>query len=83
MKLLYLQLIEGVRTDVRLIFVEWYLKPGVDQLIASIPCQQSVYLATDTPPEYYQLDRLQQRYDVVPAGTVFRVVRDCTEVPVP
>ena len=74
-----LQAVEVVRPDVKLVWAEplmWY--GTMQQYIEGIPCQQPVYLATDTPAEYYQLDALRKQYTITPAGVIFQVARSCT-----
>lgn len=73
--LLLLQRVEGVRGDVELRFVEKLLKPGVAEFIAGVPPERAVYLGTDTPAAYYQLDRVKAAYGLQREGVVVRVVR--------
>jgi hypothetical protein len=73
--MLLLQRVEGVRTDVELVFVEPLLKEGVDEAIRAVPAERAVYLATDTPAAYYQLERVRAAFTLEREGVVVRVVR--------
>ena len=73
--MLALQRVEGVRTDVELRFVEPLLKTGVAESIRAIPVDRAVYLASDTPAAYYQLDRVRAAFALERQGVVVRVVR--------
>jgi hypothetical protein len=73
--MLLLQRVEGVRPDVELVFVEPLLKKGVDEAIRAVPAERAVYLATDTPAAYYQLERVRAAFTLEREGVVVRVVR--------
>ena len=73
--ILLLQRVEGVRTDVEVRFVEKLFKPGVAEFISGVPPERAVFLGTDTPAAYYQLDRVNAAYGLKREGVVVRVVR--------
>jgi len=73
--MLALQRVEGLRPDVELRFVEPLLKTGVAESIGAIPAGRAVYLATDTPGAYYQIDRVRAAFGLERQGVVVRVVR--------
>jgi len=75
--LYFVQAVEAQRTDVQLVFVERLLAQGVDSWIDDQPCDRRVFLATDTPGRYYQLDRVRQRFEVRPEGSIFEVLGRC------
>lgn len=73
-----LQAIEGVRRDVKLLWVEpltW--RGSVASYIAQAPCTQPLYLATDTPAEYYQLREVEKRWPLEKRGVVVEVSGRC------
>lgn len=75
--LLFVQAAEGMRPDVKLVFVERLFSEGVDNWIARQPCDRPVMLATDRPPHYYQLDRVKARFGLRPLGPAFLVTGRC------
>lgn len=75
--LYFVQAVEGLRTDVELVFVERLLSEGVHNWIASQSCDRRIFLATNTPAQYYQLDRIEARFDVQPSGSIFEVMGRC------
>jgi hypothetical protein len=74
--LLFLQAVEKQRPDVKIVFVEPLYSQGVDNFIDEQLEYKPVYLATDNPGRYYQLDRLEKRFSLRQVGSVFRVYRD-------
>ena len=73
-----LQAVEAVRPDVKLVWTERIMWLGtVAQYIAKQPCNQPIYLATDTPENYYQLNDIRAHYTVTKLGIVSRVERTC------
>lgn len=71
-----LQAVEGARPDVTVQWVEPLMWRGtVLQAIDAWPCAQPVYLATDTPAAYYQIDAVRAQHTLTPEGVVFRVSR--------
>jgi hypothetical protein len=76
--LYFMQAVEQLRPDVQLVWEERLLWSGtVLHYIDSLPCNKAVYLATNMPPEYYQLADITKKYRVEPAGIVFKVARNC------
>lgn len=76
--LYFMQVVEGLRPDVKLVWEEHlYWISTVVNYIDSLPCNQSVYLATNTPAEYYQLSDILKRHRIQRVGVVFKVVRGC------
>ena len=75
--LLFLQLVEGRRPDVRIQFVEPLFRHGVDRYIAQVPCDRAVYLATDDPPDYYELPAITRQFALERQKVVVRVIRPC------
>lgn len=75
--LYFIQAVEGVRPDVKLVFVERLLKDGVVAYIERLDCKIPVYLATDTPPEYYQLDQFQPPFSLSKNGILLSVAHTC------
>lgn len=76
--LYFMQVIEGVRPDVTLQWVEKLAWHGsIADYIATLPCSRSVYLAANTPAEYYQLADITKRYTLQQAGVVFKIIRLC------
>lgn len=73
----FVQVVESFRTDVEVRFVERLFREGVDNWIAQQPCGQRIFLATLTPPEYYQLERIEARFEIVEMGIVHEVQREC------
>lgn len=74
--LLFLQTAEHQRRDVTLLWSEplaW--KGPIAKAVEAIPCTKPVYLATDTPAEYYQLWELKKRYGFVRKGLVLQLLR--------
>jgi hypothetical protein len=70
----FLQHAEGLRPDVRLIWAEsLFWQGGVLKYIQSLPARTPVYLASDTPPEYYQLSTITPHYRLVREGSLMRV----------
>ncbi|GIX30229.1 MAG: hypothetical protein KatS3mg124_0701 [Porticoccaceae bacterium] len=60
--LLFLQRVERVRPDVEVVFAERLWGEGVDRWIARQGPARRVFLATDRPPAYYQLERVRARF---------------------
>lgn len=75
--ILYVQTVESYRADVEVKFVERLLAEGVDNWIAQQPCGRRVFLATITPTQYYQADRIEKRFNISEHGSVFEVKRAC------
>jgi hypothetical protein len=75
--LYYVQAIDGLRLDVELIFVERLLSEGVENWIANQACDRPIFLASNRPASYYQLDQIQARFDVQPYGSIFEVTARC------
>ncbi len=80
--LLLLQTVEGMRPDVKLVWAErlmWH--STIRDYIEGVPCMPpvipSVYLATDIPAAYYQLDELRKYYPIERQGVIVQVVRPC------
>lgn len=76
--LYFMQAVENMRPDVNLVWVEnlrW--RSSVLDYIKTIDCKQSVYLATNTPPEYYQLKDILTQHSLKQVGVVFKVERKC------
>lgn len=76
--LYFMQAVENMRPDVELVWVErlrW--RSSVVDYINSIDCKQSVYLATNTPPQYYQLEDILKHYSIKQVRVVFKVERKC------
>lgn len=73
----FVQVVEALRTDVDVQFVERLFAEGVDNWIERQPCERRVFLATTTPPRYYQLDRVEARFDISQFRSVYEVERDC------
>lgn len=73
----FVQAVESFRTDVEVQFVERLFREGVDNWIAQQPCERRVFLATVNPPQYYQLDRIEARFDLVERGSLYEVQRAC------
>lgn len=73
--LMVLQKTEGRRLDVELVFVERYLKSGVVNYIANNYKSKNIYLATNNPPRYYQLDQILDKYNLVKSGIVYHVIK--------
>jgi hypothetical protein len=75
----FLQQLEGARLDVRTVWVEpltWH--GSVVDYIQTLPCKIPVYIASDTPPEYYQLADIKKHYRITQTGVVFKVNRHCS-----
>jgi hypothetical protein len=75
--LYFMQAVENMRPDVNLVWVEnlrW--RSSVLDYIKTIDCKQSVYLATNTPPQYYQLEEILKQYRIKQVGVVFQIERD-------
>ncbi len=75
--LLFVHAVGGVRPDVQVIETGAVFAQGIAAYIATVPCDRAVYLASDSPPVYYQLDRVATAYRLVPAGGLFRVEGRC------
>jgi hypothetical protein len=73
-----LQAVEAVRPDVTLVWAEPLMWRGtMREYIERLPCAQPVYLATDTPADYYQLDALRKHYTITKIGLIVQVEREC------
>lgn len=75
--LCYVQKIENIRSDVKLLWVERLFRKDITNYISNIDCSVDVFLASDTPPEYYKLNELLQKFSVVKQGSIFKVVDRC------
>jgi hypothetical protein len=75
--LYFIQAVEGVRPDVKLVFVERLFKDGVVAYIKGLDCKTPAYLATDTPPEYYQLEQLRTTFSLSKKGILLSVAHTC------
>ncbi len=73
--LYFMQAVEWMRPDVKLVWVEPLLPKGVAHYIAQLPAGTPVFLAINTPPQYYQLAEIQKRYSLKQKGVVFKVIR--------
>ena len=71
--MLFMQKVEHLREDVELSFVERQLGVGVDKYVAQEIERRPVYFATDDPPRYYQLDKIEKRFTLTKEGVVFRL----------
>jgi Protein of unknown function (DUF2723) len=74
--LLFLQAVEKQRPDVKIVFVEPLFPQGVDNFINEQLIYKPVYLATNNPGRYYQLNRIEKRFTLRQVGSVFRIYRD-------
>lgn len=73
--LMYVQTIDSMRPDVEIVFVEKILSEGVDNYIDRKLNFKYVYLATNTPASYYQLDKVKEKFNIDEVGVVFFVAR--------
>ena len=77
-RVLYLvQTIEKLRPDINVVWEEPLFTKGVVHYINSVPCPKSVFLATNTPPEYYELADIKAHFAIEQQGVVFKVIRQC------
>ncbi len=72
--LLYYQKVKQCGQGVEIVFVEQLLKEGVDTYAGMRLASTRVFLATNTPPAYYQLDRILQRFTLAPRGPVHQIL---------
>jgi Protein of unknown function (DUF2723) len=72
----FLQAVEKQRPDVKIVFVERLFPQGVDNFINEQLKYKPVYLATNNPGRYYQLNRIEKRFKLRQIGSVFRVYHD-------
>ena len=70
----FVQAVEHQREDVELVFVEMLLSGGVDNYINTQINSRAIYLATNNPGRYYQLDRIQARFNISRVGVVYHVL---------
>jgi len=75
--LYYVQEINKFREDVQIIWVEKILDDGVAKYIDHQECNKKIFFATDTPKNYYDLDKAMMKYEVFPYKSVFAVKRPC------
>ncbi len=68
------QAVEHQREDVELAYVERLLSGGVDNYINTHINSRAIYLATNNPGRYYQLDRIQARFNISRIGVVYHVL---------
>jgi hypothetical protein len=73
----FVQAVESIRTDVEVMFVERLFYEGVDKWISRQSCKRRVFLATINPPQYYQLDKIEARFDISQFRSIYEVERDC------
>lgn len=72
--LLYYQKLKGRGRDVSLIFVERLLGVGVDQYLDKNISKGRIFLASSSPPSYYQLDRISRRYSLKSDDVIYNVI---------
>lgn len=75
--ILLVQTVENFRTDVQVHFVENLFSEGIDSWINKQECGRRVFIATDDPPQYYQLDKIQNMFDITRFESVYEVQRRC------
>lgn len=76
--LYFIQAVEKMRPDVELIWVERLFWQGsIPHYINAQPCDKPIFLATNTPPHYYQLEEILKQYSITQVGVVYRVERRC------
>lgn len=73
----FIQDIEGFRKDVRIVFVEPLLKSGIDDYLRKQDCKMPIQLATNDPPEYYHLEKIERTFDIVEQGSLIKIERAC------
>jgi len=75
MPLIYLQSVENVRPDVEVIFVESLFDgpEGVSNYLVQKTLNKRVYLATNEPGSYYQLDTVLNKFNIKSLYPIFEV----------
>jgi hypothetical protein len=70
-----MQRAEGQRPDVKLVFVQPLLESGVDSFISEELSQTPIYLATNAPRRYYQIDAIERKFKLEQHGVVYKVIK--------
>jgi hypothetical protein len=74
--LLYSQRVRKQGAGINLVFVERLLSPGILSYINSnYDMSRRIFLATNVPASYYQLDQLDPYYRLEPKGSIYQVIR--------
>ncbi|MEN9680765.1 MAG: hypothetical protein RLZZ627_658 [Pseudomonadota bacterium] len=71
----YKQIVEEERKDVEILLVENVIEEGgVVGYLDSLSGKKTVYLATNTPKSYYQLDRVLEKYRLAQNGDLYEIL---------
>ena len=58
----FMQRVENVRPDVKLLYVEAYWNGGLNSLLEETLGRERVFIAHDKPPHYFGLDKLSEKF---------------------
>lgn len=71
----YKQIVEGERKDVDILLVENVIENGgVTEYLDGLSGKKTVYLATNTPKTYYQLDLVLEKYRLAQNGELYEIL---------
>ena len=75
MPLMYLQKVEGFRTDVELLFVEQYYEypGGISNFVEKELQSRRIFLGTNKPESYYRIEELRTNFRIVSQYPIFEL----------
>ena len=75
MPLMYLQEVEGFRTDVELLFVEQYYEypGGISNFVEKELQSRRIFLGTNKPESYYRIEELRTNFRIVSQYPIFEL----------